>query len=192
MANVDRVWGARPVGHTNGAPFNGQVRKYFIPATDSTAVFQGDLVKLAGSADANGVATVAQCAATDTPVGVVMFVEPNPSDLSKLYRVASTAQYVYVADSPDLVLEIQEDGVGGALAVTDIGNNADVVVGSGSTTTGQSGMELDSSTAATTSTLVLNILGFSQKADNEVGSANAKMLVTYNVHQFGSVGTAGL
>lgn len=192
MANVDRVWGFRPVGHTNGAPFNGQVRKYYIPSGDSTAVFQGDLVKLAGSADANGVATVAQAAAGDTPVGVVMFFEPNPSDLSMLYRAASTARYVYVADSPDLILEVQEDGVGGALAATSVGLNADAVVGSGSTTTGQSGMELDSSTAATTSTLVFNILGFSQKTDNEVGSANAKMLVTYNVHQFGSVGTAGL
>ena len=192
MANVDRVWGARPVGHINGAPYNGQVRKYYIPSTDSTAVFQGDIVKLAGGADANGVSTVAQAAAGDKPVGVVMFFEPNPSDLSMLYRAASTNRYVYVADSPDLVLEIQEDGVGGALAAANVGQNADIVVASGSTTTGQSGMELDSSTAATTSTLVFNILGFSQKTDNEVGSANAKMLVTYNVHQYGSVGTAGV
>jgi hypothetical protein len=59
MANVDRVWGFRPVGTSNGSPYNGQVRKYYIPSTDSTAVFQGDLVKLAGGADANGVATVA-------------------------------------------------------------------------------------------------------------------------------------
>ena len=192
MANVDRVWGARPVGHINGAPYNGQVRKYYIPSTDSTAVFQGDIVKLAGGADANGVSTVAQAAAGDKPVGVVMFFEPNPSDLSMLYRAASTNRYVYVADSPDLVLEIQEDGVGGALAAANVGQNADIVVASGSTTTGQSGMELDSSTAATTSTLVFNILGFSQKTDNEVGSANAKVLVTYNVHQYGSVGTAGV
>lgn len=192
MANVDRVWGFRPVGHTNGSPFNGQVRKYYIPSSDSTAVFQGDLVKLAGGADANGVSTVAQVEAGDTPVGVVMFFEPNPSDLSMLYRAADTARYVYVADSPDLILEVQEDGVGGALAAADVGLNAEVVVGTGSTTTGQSAMELDTSTKATTATLVLNILGFSQKTDNEVGSANAKVLVTYNVHQFGSVGIAGV
>jgi len=121
-----------------------------------------------------------------------MFFEPNPSDLSQLHRAASTNRYVYVADSPDLILEVQEDGVGGALAVTSVGLNADMVVAAGSTTTGQSGMELASSTAATTSTLVFNIVGFSQKQDNEVGSANAKMLVTYNVHQHGSVGTAGV
>lgn len=192
MANVDRVNGFRPVGHTNGSNYNGQVNKYFIPSTDSTAVFMGDLVKLAGSADADGVATVAQAAAGDTPVGVVMFFEPDPDNLSTNYRVASTNRYVYVADSPDLICEVQEDAVGGALAVTAVGLNASVIVGSGSTTTGQSGMELDSSTAATTATLVHNIVGFSQKADNEVGVANAKVLVAFNVHQHGSVGTAGL
>lgn len=192
MANVDRVFGFRPIGHLNGSPWNGKVTKYAILAADGTATFVGDLVKLSGTADADGVASVAQCAAGNTPVGPIVWMEPNPDNLSQNYRTASTLRYVYVADDPDLVMECQEDAVGGALAITNVGQNADIVVAAGSTTTGQSGMELDSSTANTTSTLVLRILGFMQRPDNEVGVANAKMKVAFNVHQYGSVGTTGV
>lgn len=192
MANVDRVFGFRPIGHLNGSPWNGKVTKYAILAADATATFVGDLVKLGGSADADGVASVVQAAAGNTPVGPIVWMEPNPDNLSQNYRPASTLRYVYVADDPDLVMECQEDAVGGALAITNVGQNADIVVAAGSTTTGQSGMELDSSTANTTSTLVLRILGFMQRPDNEVGVANAKMKVAFNVHQYGSVGTTGV
>jgi hypothetical protein len=189
MANVDRVFGFRPIKHTNGAPYNGQVNKYIIPSGDTVAVFQGDLVTLAGSSaesslDEQYYATVKQAAANDVTVGVVMFFEPNPSNLNQLHRPAETERIVYVADSPDLVLETQEDAVGGALAATSVGLNANIIVGSGSATTGQSGMELDSNTAATTNTLPLKIVGFVPRVDNEPGVANAKVMVTFNTHAY--------
>lgn len=204
MANVNRVNGFRPVKHTNGAAWNGQVNLYYIPSTDSTAVFVGDLVKLAGSASSDGYPTVAQSAANDVSVGVVVgFLPENvtPGGISNgrtpnldtpVYRAASTNRYVLVADSPDLVMEVQEDGVGGALAVTNIGQNIQAVVGAGSTTTGASGMQADSSTAATTSTHELRLIGFVNRPDNEIGNANAKVLVAFNKHQYGSVGTTGI
>ena len=193
MANVSRINGLKPVKHTTGAPYNGQFNKYFIASGNGTATFVGDLVKLAGSASADGYPTVIQAAAGDTPVGVVVGFEKDPADLNTpIYRRASTNRVVFVADSPDLICEVQEDAVGGALAVTNVGQNADVVVGSGSTVTGASGVQLDSSTANTTSTLVLRIVGFADRADNEIGSANAKVLVGFNVHQYGSVGTTGV
>ena len=183
MANVDRVNGLRPVRHLDGSPYNGAANTYFIPASDNTAVFIGDAVKSAGSADADGVATVAQAAAGEAIRGVVVGVKPVTAE-SPIYREASTARYVMVADAPDLVFEVQEDAVGGALAATDVGNNADLVVGSGSTATGRSGMELDSSTKAT-STAQLRIIGFAQRPDNEIGD-NAKVLVTINEHELKS------
>lgn len=192
MANVSRVNGFRPIGHTTGAPWNGKVTKYAILAADGTATFVGDLVKLSGTADADGVASVAQAAAGNTPIGPIVWMEPNPDNLTQNYRTASTLRYVYVADSPDLVMEAQEDAVGGAMAITDVGLNVDAIVGAGSTTTGQSGMQIDTSTKNTTSTLVLRILGFIQRPDNEVGVANAKIKVAFNVHQYGSVGTTGV
>jgi hypothetical protein len=199
MANVSRVNGFRPVKHLNGSPWNGQTNKYWVAAADGTALFVGDLVKLSGTADVDGNASAIQAAAGNTCIGPVVWMEPNPLDLTQNYRPASqnlanqnAGRWVYVADSPDLIMEAQEDAVGGTLAVTNIGQNVEFIVAAGSTTTGQSGMQVDSSTANTTSTLTLRLMGFSQRPDNEVGVANAKMLVGFNVHQYGSVGTTGV
>ena len=182
MANSDSPFGLRPVKHLDGSPWNGAVNKYYIPSTDATAVFVGDAVKLAGSADANGVPTVAQAAAGDTLLGAVVSFEPDSDNPTLNYRPASTARYCYVCDAPDVIFEVQEDSDGGALVADDIGNNVDLVVGSGSTTTGQSGMELDSSTK-TTSTAQMRILRLVQREDNEI-KTNAKYECLINEHVF--------
>jgi hypothetical protein len=195
MSNVSRVNGFRPVSHLNGSPYNGQVNIYAIPASDGTAVFVGDMVKLSGDSDALGVPTVIQAAAGDAVLGAVVGFVPLYTNLALAgsYRLASTLRYAYVADAPDLIFEAQEDAVGGAMATTDVGLNVELIVGSGSTSTGQSGMQVDTSTKATTATLALKIRGFVQRPDNEVGSANAKMLVSVNKHQLNSgTGSAGV
>lgn len=184
MANTSRVNGFRPVGHLNGSPWNGVVNKYAVSAGYNTSLFQGDLVVLNGSADADGIPQIHQAAANGVCVGVIVAFEPNPDNLAQLYRPGSTARYAYVADSPDLVMEAQEDAVGGAISLADIGLNVNFVVGTGSTTTGQSGMQIDSNTANTTNTLPLRLMKFSSRPDNEVGVANAKLLVSFNTHQF--------
>ena len=64
MANIDSPFGLKPVKYLGGSPWNGKANVYYIPASDGTAVFVGDAVKSAGSADATGkFPTVAQCAA---------------------------------------------------------------------------------------------------------------------------------
>ncbi|MCP4613026.1 MAG: hypothetical protein GY845_30400 [Planctomycetes bacterium] len=191
MANADKPMGAVPVGHLNGSPWNGKFRMYYVPSTDSTAIFIGDFVKSAGSADATGkYPTVAQAAAGDAIRGVVIGFASQPqvafdvTDLGRAYRPASTAMYAAVVDDPDVIFEVQEDSDAGAIAATAIGNNADVVVGSGDTTTGLSAMELDSSDVAT-STAQLRILGVVDREDNELGT-NAKLLVLINEHELKS------
>lgn len=183
MANSNTPFGLRPIRHINGEPYSGAATRYYVPASDSTALYIGDPVIIAGSADADGVATVTKATAAGGAymLGPVVSVEPITRD-STTYREASTARYVWVADNPDLVFLVQEDGVGGALAAADVGLNADWIAGSGSTVTGLSGAMLDTSTKATTNTLQLRIQGFAQSVDNEVGSANAKVLVTINLH----------
>lgn len=181
MANLDKPRGAKVVGHLDGSPFNGMAGYYLIPAADGTATFIGDFVKSGGSADADGIPDVAQAAAGDALLGVVLSVAFDPTDLRTIHRKASTKRYVYVADAPDIVVEMQEDAVGGALAAADIGNNADIVVAAGDATTGQSAMEIDSSTKATT-TAQLRILKLVQRPDNEL-SANALYLCAINEHE---------
>lgn len=185
MANSNAPSGLKPVRHRNGAPYSGGGNLYYVPATDNTAIFIGDAVKSAGSSDAvTGVPTVAQVAAGDTIRGVVVGVIPDTAQ-STIYRAASAGRYLLVCDDPDIEFEIQEDAVGGALALDSVGLNADLVVGSGSTFTGRSGMQLDTSDVKT-ATAQLRILGFVQRVDNEFASANAKVRVMINEHELKS------
>lgn len=168
-------FGLRPVRYKSGAPYNGAANVYHVPASDSTALFVGDPVIIAGTGDASGVSTVTRAAAGDRITGVVVGFTNVPGATGQTgmtlgYRAASTLDYVLVADDYNLVFECDEDAVGGALAVADIGNNVDLVAGSGSTTTKLSGYTLDSSTKATT-TAQLRILGAGKRIGNTIGSA---------------------
>lgn len=187
MANEDKPSGARVIGDHSGF-YEGQLTKMFIPATDATATYINDIVKIAGSADANGVATVAQVAAGDTPCGIIVGMEPDYTNLELKYRTASTARYVWVNTDPNVLFEIQASTT---FAAANVGLNADVVVAAGSALSGLSGMELDSTTILATATLVLAIEGITQREDNEIAN-NAKVLCSFNVHQYGSVGVLGL
>lgn len=203
MPNVDRVNGLTPVKMITGAPWNGQVSTYMVDNADGTAIFIGDLVKQtsAGSGaagetiygrDVEGLMHVVQAAAGDAVIGVVVGFSPDQDNLTRRHRAASTDRLVYVVDDPNVVFEIQEVSGGTALTAADVGLNANVVVGSGDTTTGLSGMELNNATEATTATLQLKILGLSPRPDNAIGE-HAKWLVKINNHQLGSsTGTAGV
>ncbi len=197
MANSDVASGLSPIMYMNGAPYNGQATRYYVPDTDAVNLFLGDLVRLAGSADATGkYPTVAKAAVGGVTIGPIIAVEMDTQQQggspqgSPVYRQASVARYVLVADDPQIVFEVQEDSVGGALVADDIGQNASVIQAAGSTNTGYSGAELDTSTAAVTATLDLQILRLVDRPDNALG-ANAKVLVRLNNHQFVD-GTLGI
>lgn len=199
MANTDTPRGLKPVSDLNGSPWNGKARMYYVPASDSTAIYIGGLVKPAGSADAEGVPSVTGNVSTgNAVVGVVVSIDPalgagaNGRD-STIYRAASTERYVYVADDPNTLFEIQEDGEGGALAATNLWMSADITgFTSGSTTSGLSSIEIDSSTATASGdgTEDVLIVGFARRPDNELGSQWGKFIVRLNNH-FYIDGSAG-
>lgn len=198
MANPDAAFGLRPVRHLDGSPWNGKVTQYLVPAADGSAVYVGDLVKKEGTVgsgaaglvvngqDCEGMPTVIVAGATDTTlVGVVVGFLPLQTNLETLHRAASTNRIALVVDAPDVVFEIQEDSDGGALAATAVGNNFDTVYTAGSTTTGRSAVELDSSDTSGTSTAQLRLLGLSKKPGNAIGT-NAVWDVVINEHFFKS------
>jgi hypothetical protein len=199
MANTSRVNGLRPIRYLNGSPYNGAFNTYFLPSGNGTATFVGDLVKADATADtaaagglAKGIQSVIQSAAGDASIGVIVGFAIDPTNLNTpQYRAASTGRYVYVADDPNLLFEIQTSN--GTLVVADVGLNADVAVAAGSTTTGASGMTLDVGTKLTTAALVLKIMGFTQRPDNDNTAASSRVVVKINNHQLGAAtGTAGV
>lgn len=178
MANTNVASGLKPVKMADGSPFNGATNLAYVPSSDATALYIGDPVKLAGSADAAGVPSVTRAAAGETISGVVVGFQ-DATAMTAGYRAASTASYVLLARGQDILFEVQDDGVGGALAAADIGLNADLVIAAGSSYTKKSGVMLDTSTKATTATLQVRIRELAQRPDNEMGT-NAKVLVTLN------------
>lgn len=192
MANADTPAGATPVSHRNGAPYNGAFRTYSVPASDATALYVGDFVKLVGTAqtiNSRVLSDVGRAATGDVIVGVVVGAKPATQD-STVYRAASTLREIYVADDPDLIFEIQEGTSGTPLTANDAGLNINFVVGSGSTVTGKSGTQLDNTTEATTNTLDLHLVTPVARENNEIGAA-CKWLVTINRHQYSNQ-TAGV
>jgi len=173
----------------SGAPYNGAVRTYAVPANNGTALYFGDPVNLiTNSSDGNGVQNVviATAGATNQVLGAFVGISNNAGQTvitllqsQTPYLAASQAAYVYVTDDPFLLYAIQEDGIGGAMVSGASGRNADLVSGSGSTVTSQSGWLLDSSTLGTGSTKQLRIIQLLQEVDNAVG-LSAKWLVKIN------------
>jgi hypothetical protein len=183
MANTNIARGLVPVRHRNGAPYNGAYNVYYVPASDGTALYVGDPVKfVTDSSDAGGIQTVTAASAGNPLLGAVVgLVTAGDVPIavtrdSLMYRAASTAAYVLVADDPTILFEIQEDGDGGVMTVGAVGRNADLVSGTGNTNTGRSGWQLDSSTLGTGSAQV-RIVAPVQRPDNDPTSAYAKWLV---------------
>lgn len=190
MANLDAPNGLIPIGTMSGADYHGKLRRVAFLTGNATATFIGDLIKLAGSASPDGTAVaVAQAAAGDAAVGVLVALDPlNPSTLGEStlstanYRRASTLRYGCAAFGADVLYSCQEDSDGGALAVTDASDNINVIVGAGSTITGLSGMELDSSSADTANTLQLRLHGIDTSLNNVLGT-NCRWIVSINLNQ---------
>ncbi len=207
MASVSRIDGFRPVKTITGAPWSGQANVYFVPSTDSTVIMIGDAVKLLGDARAaSGAATVTRCGATDVPLGIVVGIlftgigdiqnvpPVNVLD-TPVYRAASTNRYLLVCDDPNVIYEVQYAGtsVAAATITANVGLNGQFTTTAGSTTSGSSGMQLDSSGLATTATLPLKIVGFPARPDNLPGDVYFSYWVKLNGGQMGGgTGTAGV
>lgn len=185
MANADTPFGLKPVRYLSGAPYNGAVVECSTATGDGTAIFIGDPVTASGTSqtiDGNVYPDVDQAATGNIVYGVVVGVKPVTRD-STIHREASTQRILRVAVDPDLLYEIQEVSGGTALTANDIGLNANFVVGTGSATTGLSGVELNNSGEADTNTLDVKIVGLVNRPDNAVGE-HAKWLVQINRSQF--------
>lgn len=200
MTNANVPRGLVPYGTFKGGYWTGAGNIYYIAAGYASNIFIGDpVITHSASNDANGTPAI-QLGASGSPIiGVFMgIVNGGPlnaapvtvtRDLS-IYHPASTAQYCLVADDPDLLFWIQDDASTEATAPTKWpGLNANLVSGSGSTTTGYSGWQLAASTVATTNTLDLKIMRSLNTPDNvPSGTANvgmnAKWLVKINNHQY--------
>lgn len=190
MANVDKPFGLRPIGNLSATGAQKQYG-YLIADNQSGAIYQGDLVtvydgylvKFAPATHTAAVGVFNGCNYIDPTTGKPTWKNYYPGSVN-ITQGEITAD---VLDDPNQLFIVQVDE---SVAQTDIGKNADVVGTGGSTTTGVSSMELDSSTIAKSAALNLKIVGLWDVPGNEFGT-NAVVVVKINEHLYGSAGVAG-
>lgn len=202
MANANRPCGFIPVQYLNGAPWNGQARTYSIPAAYATALYIGDPVISGGSADVNGVPTVALGAATGALRGVIVGIGQGETGIANIvnpniiYRPGATQAadwFCLVVDDPNVLFEIQENAGTQQLAATEIGLNTVPILAAGNGfVSGWTLASYTDATPATTATLQLRLMGLVRRQQNAFG-AYAKHLVQINVHELAhGTGAAGV
>ena len=190
MANIDKAFGFRPIGNLSAT---GAQKQYGYEIADNQAgtIFQGDLVALSA-----GFITKFLPATHTAAVGVFNgcnYIDPTTGKPTwKNYypgsvNITSGKIIADVIDDPSQLFLIQCDA---GFVAADVGKNADVIGTGGSTTTGVSTMELNSSTLATTAALNLKTVGLYNVPSNEYGSF-AVVVVKINEHVYGSAGVAG-
>lgn len=191
MANVDKAYGLRALGNLSATGSQKQFG-YEIADNQSGAIFQGDLVTLKDgyilqfnpASHTAAVGVFNGCNYIDPTTGKPTFSNYYPGSVN----ITQGKIVADVLDDPNQLFVIQADE---DVVQADFGKNADVVVGTGSTTTGVSAMELDSSTIATTAALNLKLVAKWDVPSNELGSANTQVVVKINEHLYGSAGVAG-
>ena len=190
MATTATPNGLRPVNKIGGVPDAGSTRLIKIASGYAANIFTGDVVKNVSS----GTIEKDTGTTTATPCGIFMgCTYTDPGSSQKVFKsywptgtVASDA-FAYVSDDPNQLFQIQSDET---LAQTTLGNNAAIVQGAGSTTTGVSAVSLDGSTVATTSTLPLRIIDFVVGPNSAVGDTYTDVIVKFNTHAY--VNTTGV
>ena len=178
MATAATPYGARPVGSlsANGS-YTGRVQAIPIASAYATSIFHGDFVKL----ETGGTIELDVGTAALTPVGIFMgckYTEPSTSQPTSAQfwtgGTVATDAIAYVLVDPFVVFEIQ---CSDAAAQTVLGANCEVDQVAGSTTIGLSRNTCDASTAATTNTFPVKVIGFVDSPYSTVGDAFTDVMI---------------
>ena len=190
MANIDKAFGLRPIGNLSAT---GAQKQYGYEIADNQAgtIFQGDLVALSAgyitrflpATHTAAVGVFNGCNYIDPTTGKPTWKNYYPGSVN----ITSGKITADVIDDPSQLFLIQCDA---GFVAADVGKNADVIGTGGSTTTGVSTMELNSSSLAVTAALNLKTVGLYNVPSNEFGSF-AVVVVKINEHVYGSAGVAG-
>lgn len=162
MATTATPYGLVPVNLLGGRVYAGSTRMFPIASGTASNIFFGDVVKPLNT----GYITKDTGTSTLTPAGVFMgvnWVDSTYGFTARQYWPTGTVTagtqpaMAVVCDDPFAVFRIQANA---SMTQTHLFNNFAVVQGSGSTVTGDSGVTLDVSSANTTSTLPLRLIGW--------------------------------
>tara|TARA_S200002703_G_scaffold75630_1_gene65253 strand:+ start:238 stop:870 length:633 start_codon:yes stop_codon:yes gene_type:complete len=201
--NLTAGYGLRPIGKVGGNPNNNATTQYEIANNYATAIYNGGIVCPASTG------TIIISDQAISPLGVLAGVEFVDSVTGKTtfknYWPGANAVSVdtdfpvkaFVYDDPFQLYAVVADGTNTdrATALADVFVNCDMAsVNNGSTATGRSSDMLDISTAATTNTLDVRIVGlYEDEANSDYSALGHQYIVRlnghYNLNTSAAVGT---
>jgi hypothetical protein len=178
MANKNAAFGLRPIGKV-GQNRDAQGLSEYSIAASSDAIYQNDPVIMAATGE------IEVGAAAEVLLGSLNGVFYTDATTSKPtwanhLNASNTATDIvgFVSDDPYERFEVQSAGT---VAQTNIGNCADIVYAAGDSANYVSKVEISGTMAATAAQL--KIIGVSKDPENdELGAANANVVVTINEH----------
>jgi hypothetical protein len=189
--SVSGPYGLIPINLIGGQVFASATRLIPIATNSSTAIFFGDVVKLASTG------TLAKDVGTDTatPVGVFLgcsYTDPTFGKTFRQYYAATTDItdiVAYVQDDPDALFKVAV--VSGTTTIgyvtrANVGENAVLVQNAGSTITGNSKVAIDDGTG-TTATFPIRIIDVIAETQSAAGSYT-EVVVKWNAPTSNSVG----
>lgn len=151
-ANTSNPSGFTPIKHsTGGVPMRvNSSQDYAIAGGLASNIYRGSLVKPTGTG-ANIDVVAAGANPSIGPFKGVSYIDAGGNTQFRPYWgsgqtvLGGSTPEAYVYDDPELIFDAQVSGAAG-LANTNIGNTANILVGTGSTLTGQSADQIDQST----------------------------------------------
>ena len=179
-------YGLRPINLVGGQVYAGQTRQIPIASGSATDIFYGDVVALTTSG------TLEKTTTTDTGVDIVgVFLGVtyvNPTTKQPTYAqfydgpITGTTTYAYVQDDPDQLYQAAVVSSGttiGGVTRAAVGQNAEFVQNSGSTTNGDSRVAVLATTGSAT-TLPLRVIDVVPETVNASGSYT-EVIVKFNI-----------
>jgi hypothetical protein len=157
---VDAPYGLTPINSVDGKPYAGATRLLPIASTYNTAIFNGDIVRIAagGTIEKSTVTVDSTTAAANNTYGVFMGVQyvnaQNQLIQAQYYpgNAAATSAVAYVVDDPMAAFKVAVTFSGNATVTTVnqsiVGTNMSVRQGTGSTTTGDSAVSVYATNSA--------------------------------------------
>lgn len=195
MATTSAPYGLVPINLIGGQSFTGgSIRDFTMTTNSATAIFKGDIVQL-GAATAGQPTAMSSTPTTSTAGLIGVSVGCSYVDPVLKYQVYSnflpagaiSAGYTNVAirvvEDPDQLYQVQASG---AVTLANIGKNAALTNFGGSTTTGNSTIQLNQGTVANTSTLAVRIVDLVNGPLSTPGDAYTDCIVKFNfgVHTY--------
>ena len=151
---VSAPYGLQPINSVDGKPYAGATRLIPIASTYNTAIFNGDIVRVAagGTIQKSTVTVDSTTAAANNTYGVFMgvqYVNAQGQTVQAQYypgNAAATSAVAYIVDDPMAAFKVAVTFSGNATVTTVnqsiVGTNMSVRQGTGSTTTGDSAVSV--------------------------------------------------